>query len=522
MQRREFLKHIALSTAFLSAGGLWTYCRSPQSLPNIVLILADDLGYGDVKALNPDSRIPTPNLDALAAQGMVFTDAHSNSAVCTPTRYGLLTGRYAWRSRLQSGVLAGYAPHLIEPRRLTVARLLKEQGYRTACVGKWHLGLDWATKDGYQYDDRWDADERHVDFSGEIKNGPVDLGFDYFFGIASSLDIPPYVYLENRRVVNPKIVRIEGQNGYGFYRPGPASEDFDHRQVLSTLTQKCVQFIEQTHQHSKPFFLYYAMTAPHTPILPTSAFQGKSGIGPYGDFVMEVDAAVGQLVKALKRLNLFENTLIIFTSDNGPSPMANFQHLAKVGHHPSYIFRGAKADIFEGGHRIPFIATWPQRVPAGHTYAHPICLTDVMATLAELVLFPLPDQAGEDSVSLLPVLLGQHNQPVREALVHHSINGSFSIRKGKWKLELCPGSGGWSDPRPQKAFALGLPLLQLYDLEKDITERKNLQDQYPEVVHELLCLLEKYVAEGRSTPGKVQKNDVQPDIWKYLKKRQEP
>lgn len=520
MNRRAFLKSFSIATGGLAFLPNCTFRRGTKKLPNIVLILADDLGYGDVHALNPQSKIPTPNLDALANEGIVFTDAHSNSAVCTPTRYGILTGRYAWRSRLQSGVLAGYAPPLIPKNRLTLAGLLNKAGYVSACVGKWHLGLQWGTKDGYRYDDDWNASGEHVDFTAPVKGGPRQVGFDYFYGIASSLDIPPYVYIENETALGTPVGWTKGQDGYGFFRPGPMGQGFDHGKVLSQLTTKCLSFMEeQTRTGQNPFFLYYAMTAPHTPILPEKAFEGRSGLGPYGDFVVQVDDAVGKILTKLRELKIDRETLVIFTSDNGPSPAANFLHLNHLGHFPSYIYRGAKADIYEGGHRIPLLARWTGKIPAKSQYDHPVCLTDFMATFAQLIGDKLPPNAGEDSVSFLPALLGKTKQPLRADLIHHSINGSFSIRQGKWKLELCPSSGGWSAPTPQQAFEMRLPMLQLYDLSFDLKEQHNLQDQYPEVVHRLLNLLEKQVDFGRSTSGPRQSNDVQPDIWKYLQKR---
>jgi arylsulfatase A len=477
--------------------------------PNIVYILADDMGYGDVACLNKDGKIPTPNMDRLAQEGVVFTDAHSGSAVCTPTRYGVLTGRYSWRTRLKQSVLYGYSRSLMDPDRLNVASYLKPYGYRSACIGKWHLGLDWATKDGGE------AKAGNVDYSKPVGNGPAAMGFDYSFGIPASLDMDPYVYVENDRVVEGATETIEVQRGMGFYRGGPIAPSFTHIGVLPTLTDKAVGCIDQhaaTHA-DKPLFMYFPLPAPHTPILPTEEFQGKSGIGPYGDFVCQVDWTVGQVMEALERNGMTQNTLIVVTSDNGCSPMANFGDLAKHGHDPSYVFRGHKADIFEGGHRVPFIARWPARVKAGTTCDDTICLTDLMATAADIVGGALLDNAGEDSVSILPALLGQAGRPMREATVHHSINGSFSIRQGKWKLEFCPGSGGWSAPKPKQARQQNLPGIQLYDLSTDIAERTNVHDQHPDVVERLTKLLEKYIADGRSTPGAPQQNEGETSIW---------
>lgn len=485
-------------------------CRTrTKTFPNIVYIIADDMGYGDVSCLNPECKIATPHMGKLASEGMIFTDAHSGSAVCTPTRYGILTGRYSWRSRLQSGVLWGYSKALIPESRMTVASLLKQHGYATACVGKWHLGWNWATTDGYVFSDRSDETGESVDYSQAIAQGPIDLGFDYFFGIPASLDMIPYVYVENDRVVDAPTDTIQGREGYEFFREGPVAPGFRHEEVLPKCTQKAVAFIDN-HAKSKsgaPFFLYFPLSAPHTPILPTENFQEKSGIGPYGDFVMQCDWTVGQIMQALDRHSMTENTLFIVTSDNGCSPMADFEDLAQKGHYPSYHFRGHKADIFEGGHRIPFIVRWPGNIKQGNTCDDTVCLTDLMATVAAILDFDLPDSAGEDSVSILPDLLSKATVPVREATVHHSVNGSFSIRQGKWKLEFCPGSGGWSYPTPDEATELGLPRIQLYDLSRDVGEQNNVMDKHPDVIEHLTDLMAKYVNDGRSTPGIAQKND---------------
>ncbi|MFC1763457.1 arylsulfatase [Planctomycetota bacterium] len=509
MNRRCFLKNRALSMGVILLVG----CAGSKSQllaqdlektrPNIVYILADDMGYGDASCLNKDSKIHTPNLDELAKAGMIFTDAHSGSAVCTPTRYGILTGRYCWRSRLKRGVLNGASPHLIEDGRMTVASMLKPQGYHTACIGKWHLGLDWQKQT--------DA-PKEIDFAQPVKHGPTTNGFDYSFIIPASLDMAPYVYLENDRVTAAPDRTVNASGGKKMWRKGLIGADFKHIEVLPKITEKAVFYIDQRAKGKEPFFLYFPLPAPHTPILPTEEFQGKSGTNEYGDFVLQVDWTVGQVMKALKRNGLEENTLIIFTSDNGCSNKADFEELAQFDHDPSYVFRGHKADIFEGGHRIPFITRWPARIAAGVECADTICLTDLMATAAEIAGDTLPDNAAEDSVSFLPNLLGTATAPVREATVHHSINGSFSIRQGKWKLELCPGSGGWSDPKPKSEAAKQLPAVQLYDLSSDVGEITNLQAKHPDVVKRLTALLQDYVDRGRSTPGTPQKNNGQVNI----------
>lgn len=493
-----------LSRTLLSSGlalMLSPGVSSAAEKPNIVYILCDDLGYGDVHCLNPEGKIPTPNLDRLAAAGMKFTDAHSSSAVCTPTRYGILTGRYNWRSSLKRGVLNGFSPRLIEPHRLTVAAFLKQEGYATACIGKWHLGLNWPQKNGGS--PGASEDKTIIDYSKPIEGGPTTLGFDYFFGISASLDMFPFVYIENDRVT--EIPAVEKQ----WLRKGPAGPNFDAIDVLPTLTKKAVEFInQQTAQPRRgaPYFLYLPLTSPHTPILPTPEWQGKSGLNPYADFVMQTDAAIGYVINAIDANGLATNTLVIFASDNGCSPSANYPELLSQGHNPGFKFRGAKADIFEGGHRIPFIVRWPAKVAPATTSDQLICLTDLFATCAEILGKMPPPNAAEDSVSILPALVGRATHPLREAVVHHSINGSFSIRQGKWKLELCPDSGGWSPPKPDSPEAQGLPPVQLYNVSTDVGETQNLQSQHPDIVQKLTRLLESYVAQGRSTPGPKQEN----------------
>jgi len=465
--------------------------------PNIVYILADDLGYGDVHCLNHDrGKIPTPNLDRLAGQGMRFTDAHSGSAVCTPTRYGILTGRYSWRSRLQSGVLWGFSPPLIDKDRITVPALLKQQGYQTACFGKWHLGLNF-TKDAHGSND----------LTRPILDGPTTRGFDEYFGISGSLDMPPFAFIENDRFTETPSVEKK------WSRKGLAAPGFEAVDVLPLLTRKAEDYLGRRASRRQPFFLYLALTSPHTPIVPTKEWQGKSGLNSYADFVMQTDWSVGQVLQALDDNGLTENTLVIFTSDNGCSPEANVRELEGKGHYPSYVFRGYKADIWDGGHHIPFIARWPGRIQSGSVSDQLTCLNDLMATCADILGVKLPDDAGPDSVSILPAFLGETNKPLREAVVHHSFNGSFAFRQGRWKLELCSDSGGWSAPKPGSAESKKLAPIQLYDMADDIGERANSQKEHPEIVARLTRLLEKYVTEGRSTAGRPLRNDVPIEIW---------
>ncbi|MEO8962288.1 MAG: arylsulfatase [Ginsengibacter sp.] len=491
--------------AFLFIAFIITSSLNAQDhYPNIIYILADDMGYGDVSCLNKDSKINTKNIDALAAEGMKFTDAHSNSAVCTPTRYGVLTGRYAWRTWLQSGVLWSYDSMLIDKSRMTVASLLQKNGYHTAAIGKWHLGLGWQKND-----------EGQIDLLKGITEGPTDIGFDYFYGITASLDIPPYVYIENHKVTATAIDTIQATTGKGFWRKGPIGNDFKHEDVLPNLTKHAIDYIKQQSATGNPFFLYMALPSPHTPILPAKEYLGKTGTNAYGDFVLMTDDMIGKILQSLKDAGVENNTLIIFTSDNGCSPMANFEELKKAGHNPSYIFRGAKADIFEGGHHIPFMVKWPGKVKAGTVNTETICLTDFMATCADLLNEKLPDNAAEDSYDLMPLLTG-NGKFLRTNTIHHSIDGNFSIRQGLWKLEFCSGSGGWSYPTKNDLKTLQLPAIQLYDLYDDWGEQKNVVSAHKRMATTLTKEMKQIVEDGRSTGGTRQKNDVEVD---YLKRK---
>jgi len=499
-----------LRTLLILSLGMLTFsvgCKkqSSDAMPNIIYILADDLGYGDISAMNPESAWETTYIDQIAKEGIRFTDAHSGSAVCSPTRYGVLTGRYSWRTSLKKGVLWSWDKPLIQQEETTVGILLQEKGYTTACVGKWHLGLGWH----YHA-----ADPDSVDFSRTVTGGPTTLGFDYFFGITASLDIPPYVYLENDRPTKVPVKYTQNTSEYSWWRKGLTGDDFEHEQVLPVLTSKAVTFIDR-HMEAKPsdpFFLYFPLPAPHTPILPTDEFNGKSGTNAYGDFMLQVNHTVGQILQVLEKHGISEETLIIFTSDNGCSPEANYTELARYGHNPSFHFRGHKADIFEGGHRVPFLARWPGKIKAGTENHQVVCLTDLLATVADITGTEPDPAAGVDSYSLLPALQGESEQVLREATVHHSVNGSFAIRKGPWKLILCPGSGGWSNPKPNAPEIGSLPPFQLYKLDKDPGETENLVGEYPEIVDELSELLRQYIENGRSTPGPAQTN-VGSETW---------
>jgi arylsulfatase A len=478
LNRRTFCKTLAAATVA-------SQTAAAATSPNIVYILADDLGWGDLRCYNAGSAIPTPHADRLAGQGVRFTDMHSPSSVCTPTRYGILTGRYCWRTRLKEGVLWGYDRNFIEPGRMTVASMLKGRGYYTAGVGKWHLGL---------------GDREKTDYNRPLRPGPVNHGFDYYFGIPASLDMDPYLYFENDRVVERPTARTEGRDTPRgvFWRGGDIAPGFRMEEVLPTFTSKAVSLIrERAEKPEQPFFLYLPLAAPHTPWVPKRDFEGRSKAGTYGDFVAQVDDSVGQVLRALDEGKLAENTLVIFTSDNGanwrPEDKARFTHRANAN------WRGEKADIWEGGHRIPFLARWPGRVRPGTTSDELGCLTDLMATAAEITGATLPKNAAEDSYSLLPALTGRPAKPIRDAIVHHSVDGMFSIRQNEWKLELGLGSGGFSLPKRIEPTPGG-PQGQLYNIRKDPTESDNLWQKHPEIVARLTALLDKYRKQGYSRP----------------------
>lgn len=447
-----------------------------RARPNIVLILADDLGWGDIGRYNRNSRIPTPNIDRLAGEGVRFTNLHSPSAVCTPTRYALLTGRYCWRSQLKKGVLNGYSPDLIETGRETLPSFLRQQGYTTSGVGKWHLGL---------------GNDAKTDFNVALKPGPLDHGFDYFYGIPASLDMPPYLYFENRRAVEKPTSSTPGHSGSNFtgafWRAGAMAPSFDIESVLPMLTAKAVERIRQSAKAGgQPSFTYFAMSGPHTPWVPTQKFRDRSEAGAYGDFVAQVDDSVGQVVKALDEVGAADNTLLIFTSDNGAYWPPD--QIARYGHRSNNGWRGMKADIFEGGHRVPFIVRWPHVIPAGTERGDLACLVDVYATVAELLKQPLSANAAEDSFSQYRAMTGTAKSPARQHVVHHSSEGMFAVNDGRWKLIEGLGSGGFTKPVHLEQSA-GEPAGQLYDLQNDPAETQNCWTREPAIVKRLLAQL---------------------------------
>lgn len=476
LTRRSFLASVAAGAAV------------PSRPRNVVLVLADDMGWGDLRSYNKDSRIDAPRLERLATEGVRFTDMHSPSAVCTPTRYGLLTGRYCWRSSLKRGVLNGYSPSLIEPGRQTLATLCKSQGLDTACFGKWHLGLGRNPK---------------TDYSKTLDPSPLNYGFDSFFGIPASLDMPPYLWVENDRCVEQPTSATPDSAGPRprgpFYRGGPIAPSFSIEGVLPEITRRAVSWIES--RRSNPFFLYMPLPAPHTPWMPLQQFRGKSRAGEYGDFVAQVDNSVGQVLQALDRTGAARDTLFLFTSDNG-SIWLEEDRIA-TGHLSNGSWRGMKADIYEGGHRVPFIARWPGRVKPASVAGEPSCLTGVFATLAALLGARLPDGAAEDSFSFAASLQGRPAPSnMDHGLVLHSSGGRFAIRQDHWKLVDGRGAGGMSYglETPDVKPAPGEPAVELYDLARDPAERRNLAHANPEVVARLTALLRRYQNDGRSRP----------------------
>ncbi len=481
MTRRTFLQACATTAATASA----LSHAAPTKPPNIIVILADDMGYGDPRCYNPDSAAPTPNIDRLAAEGMRFTDAHTPSAVCTPTRYGVLTGRYCWRTSLKSGVLWGQSPALIDSDRTTTASLLKAQGYRTACVGKWHLGL---------------GTQEKTDYSKPLSPSPIDNGFDYFFGIPASLDMPPYVYVENNMATEQATEHSPGfRDGHGrFWREGPIAPNLKIEEVLPTFRDKAVEVVDDLAKGDAPFYLYFPLTAPHTPWVPVGDAVGRTAEGDYTDFVTQVDATIGAVLDALDRNGATEDTLIIVTSDNG----AHESLLPKdTNHDPNTPWRGQKADIYEGGHRVPFVVRWPGKVEANSTSDQLVCLTDFLATFAEVVDAELPTNAGEDSFSFAHALLGSTPKgPVRQSMVSHSLQGVFALRDGNMKYIEERGSGGFGWNREKAAARTNAPPGQLYDLAKDPEESRNLYEEQPETLARLVETLEQYRSSGRSRP----------------------
>jgi len=491
-----------------------------KSRPNIVVIYTDDQGYGDMSALNPQSKFQTPHLDRLAREGIVFTDGHSADTVCTPSRYALLTGRYAWRTSLKSGVLHSDGPCLIAKDRLTVASLLKGQGYHTAIIGKWHLQMKFPGTIGQR------------DWTLPITDGPTERGFDYYFGIPASMNYGVLTYVENTGVTDPpsrwtRKKQDRERNTFRFMPPydaerqGPedieVAPSFRDDNCLRVITEKAVGYLSSRAAAAKagqPFFLYLPLNSPHLPHSVAPEFVGQSSVGAYGDFMLETDYRVGQVLAALDQHGLTRDTVVFLTSDNG-AETGYAERLKQYQHASSGEFKGGKRDIYEGGHRVPFVVRWPAVIEAGRSCAEPVGQVDLLATCAAMLGVDLPANAGEDSYSLLAALRGEdYPRPLRGPLMHHSGSGAFAIREGLWKLNLLRGSGGSLKPTLVEPKT-GQPPFELYAMKHDWRETTNVHDQHLDVVTRLKATATKIVRDGRSTPGAVQTNDG-PPLWSEL------
>ena len=543
LDRRGFLKALGVG-AVAGAGSI--RAAMPSGKPNVVFILADDMGYGDVESFGRERcQVDTPHLDRLGAEGMRFTNAHANASVCVPTRVAVMTGRYAWRfGRPERGGPWGFLGLRLPVGCFTIAGMMRQAGYRTGYVGKWHLGTQMRTKDGKT------QGPDNVDYTKPLKIGPPQYGFDDSFILPGSLDMYPYAFVRNNHWVG----RVTARKGWSaFNRVGPAAEDFEDTKVLDTFATESERFIRANApaaKAGKPFFLYVALTAPHTPLSPSAAFDGKSRIGPYGDFVMETDHCVGRVMAALRAGGVDKNTLVIATSDHGPAPYAGRQRkatfnqlkaLEKDGHYSSGIYRGYKFSIYEGAFRVPYVVRWPGVVKPATQCDHLVALQDLMATLAEIVGCELKADQGPDSISLLPLLRDPRAKAPRSSMVLQSTR-AMAIQAGGWKLALCPGSGcagKWGNtPTLQEAWKkamkvygrkvrkrdelLQAPFVQLFDLARDPGETTNLAAERPQKVAQLVALLRKRIAAGRSAPGSRLKNDrpnirlfpaVPPFVW---------
>lgn len=498
---------VALAISFAAVAPPAHAAAANARPPNIVLILADDFGVGNIRAHYPANKIATPALDRLAREGMSFTDAHSASGVCTPTRYALLTGRYAWRTRLQEWVIAAYEPPLIAAERPTVASFLRARGYATACIGKWHLGWEWpGPQPSRMVEVRNGQKALTWDFARPIGAGPVTRGFDYYFG-TDVPNFPPFTFIENDRIISPPTSRYTVDPAQGVVLPqafaaSPAAPGWRFDEILPELTRRAVAQIRARVQDQKPFFLYVPLTSPHEPVSPSAAWRGKSGIAPVADFIMETDWVVGEIVRAVDEAGAGAETIVIFAADNGHSGYTGWDRLVAAGHFPSGPYRGFKGNIWEGGHRVPLIARWTGRVAAGATSAQPVCLTDFFATAAELTGAALPAAAAEDSFSFAPALLGRAATAARRpALINHSVDGEFSYREGPWKLVL--------RNRDVLAKARGQARrTELYNLETDLAETTDRAAENPEVVRRLRAALDAAVARGSLRGVSGAKNDA--------------
>ena len=505
---KNYTSYLVLTALLTISSCQPTAEQIPTSPPNIIVILADDFGVGDIQGHYPENKIPTPHLDRLVSEGMSFTDAHSSSAVCSPTRYGLMTGRYNWRSPLQEWVLASYEPPLIKDERTTIAEMLKAEGYNTACVGKWHLGMNWVGEHpSVRMEKPHGLFQYQWDYSQPTQGGPIDHGFDYYFGVHLP-NFPPFTYMENDRLAIAPTDTFHFERYAGMVMPrifdgAPMAPGFTFEQILPDITERAVQYIQEQSQQEEPFFLYFAQTSPHEPISPSERFQGKSGIAPIADFVMETDWSVGEIMKAVEEAGIADNTLLVFTADNGHSHYTGWEKLIEAGHAPSGPYRGHKGDIWEGGHRVPLIAKWPDNIEAASSSDQLVCLTDLYATFQELVAGnePTPKNA-EDSFSFLNVLTGAQKTSSRDHIISHSRDGEFSYRKEGWKLVFPLPEKNLRESRGKAAA------IELYHMAEDIAESKELSQQHPDKVAQMTQELRELVKKGSSRPGAAHQNDV--------------
>ena len=481
--------------------------ESPPRLPNFVVILADDFGVGDIQAHYPDNKIATPYLDKLVGEAMSFTDAHSPSAVCTPTRYGLLTGRYSWRTRLQEWVLAAHEPPLIAADRATLPGLLGDSGYATALIGKWHLGWEWAGPQPSRMTEVRNGQKTlEWDFTQPVREGPIARGFDYYFGVDLP-NMPPFSYIENdtvdplptdRYVYDPS----EGVVMPWGFRGSPMAPGWRFREIVPELTERAVQQVHDLAEGDRPFFLFYSMTSPHEPVSPSARFQGKSGIAPIADFVMETDWSAGQVIQAVDDAGIADETVVLFTADNGHSHYTGWDELVDAGHMPSGPYRGHKGDIWEGGHRVPLVVRWPGRIEPGSSSDQLVSLTDILATSMEIVGAELPSDGAEDSVSFLSAALGEASESARTSLVSHSNHGEFAYRNGPWKLVFRRAEESLAESR-------GKPTIpELYNLEADVAEERNLIEERADMAEELRRQFDQDIASGASRAGVEGANDA--------------
>ncbi|AKJ64192.1 sulfatase family protein [Kiritimatiella glycovorans] len=505
--------------------GFLTSARAARERPNVVIVYADDLGYGDVHCYDPEHcAVPTPHIDRLAGQGIRFTDASNSASLCTPARYSLLTGRYSWRSRLPLHVVRVYGSPLIHPDRLTLGEMLQKEGYHTACIGKWHLGWNWpmVRDDGtleYVPDDEFRQQrEGKVDYSKPIPGGPLDHGFDTYFGIDVP-NQPPYAYFRDDKLTSLPTALKGPHTPERWGRNGPMQPDYVFDEVMPNLVREAETYLAARAKDDQPFLLYFALTTPHEPIAPSAEFKGRSGISGVADLIMETDAALGRVMAALDEHGLADDTLLVFASDNGHCSYTPIQPFIDAGHRIGGPYRGYKGFVQEGGMRVPFIVRWPGRIRPGMVSDALVTTVDLMATCAEITGYDLPPDAAEDSVSLLPLLTGRVDA-VRETTITHSyLADCLVVRRGPWKLAFAYGSGAPAiikvreesvdkvAPSESEARKQGLPPVQLYNVATDPEERNNVHDQYPEKVRELTLFARRQLERGRSTPGAEQEND---------------